>query len=131
MHVLKSICSTRNHYSKSLHNFHPKPKSTMFKYVLVASVFAAVTSAVELLTTCTDSNFGGSCITWHGNVRTCYSVNEYKNSISSAKNHGSVRCVLYATDNCTGSGPIISGPAYNLGDQGYNDRTSTFYCYYN
>jgi len=103
----------------------------MLKYFLVASVFAAVGSAVNLLTTCTDSNFGGSCVTWTGDVRTCYTVGGYKNSISSANIFGSIRCVLYATDNCTGAGPIISGPAYNLQDQNYNDKTSTFYCYYN
>ncbi|KAF9369503.1 hypothetical protein CPB97_003556 [Podila verticillata] len=106
-------------------------KLIMFKSLLVVSVFAAVGSAVNLLKTCTDSNFGGSCIIWAGDVRTCYSVGGYKNSISSADIFGSIRCVLYQSDNCSGSGPIISGPAYNLNDQGYNDKTSTFYCYYN
>lgn len=103
----------------------------MLKSFLVVSVFAAVGSAMNLLKTCTDSNFGGSCIIWAGELRTCYSVGGYKNSISSADIFGSLRCVLYRTDNCSGGGPIISGPAYNLQDQNYNDATSTFYCYYN
>ncbi|KAG0034706.1 hypothetical protein BGZ83_004125, partial [Gryganskiella cystojenkinii] len=102
----------------------------MLKYVLVASVFTAVASAVKLLTTCNNSHFSGSCIAWHGEVRTCISFNEYKNSISSADVHSSVHCVLYPNDDCTGVGPVISGPAGNLEEQNFNDKAVAFYCWY-
>ncbi|KAF9289928.1 hypothetical protein BGZ68_008286 [Mortierella alpina] len=102
----------------------------MLKYVLVASMFAAAVSARQLLTTCNNRDFGGSCILWHGEVKTCYSLNEYKHSISSADVHGGVHCVLYPNDDCTGAGPIISGPARNLEEQNFNDKAVAYYCFF-
>ncbi|KAG0347711.1 hypothetical protein BG004_007122, partial [Podila humilis] len=112
-------------------SLHFKINMMLKSFIAVSALAAVGSAATNLIKTCTDSNFGGSCLIWHGDVRTCYSFGGYKNSISSADIFGSIRCVLYQSDNCSGSGPIISGPAYNLNDQNYNDKASTFYCYYN
>lgn len=89
------------------------------------------TVAYALITMCNNANFGGSCVTWTGNLNTCYNLNEYDNAVSSARPATTgIYCVLYDNYVCTGAGPIISGPAYNLNDQGYNDRASSFYCYF-
>lgn len=102
----------------------------MFKFVLVASALAAVTSAYNLLTVCNNSNFSGNCVTWTGNLHTCYGVGEYNDAISSAKVEGGIVCRLYRDAGCKGQGPLITGPAYNLQEQNFNDVTSSFYCYF-
>ncbi|KAF9314742.1 hypothetical protein BKA57DRAFT_489020 [Linnemannia elongata] len=102
----------------------------MFKYVLVASALAAVSSAYNLLTVCNNANFSGNCVTWTGNLNTCYGVGEYNDAISSAKVEGGIVCRLYRDGGCKGAGPLITGPAYNLQEQNFNDVTSSFYCYF-
>ncbi|KAG9071621.1 hypothetical protein KI688_005834 [Linnemannia hyalina] len=103
----------------------------MFKYVLIASALAAVGSAYNLLTVCNDANFKGNCVTWTGDLKKCYGLNEYKGAVSSAKIFGSIRCNLYRKDGCKGGGIVITGPAYNLQEQNFNDAASSFYCHFN
>ncbi|KAK3817739.1 MAG: hypothetical protein J3Q66DRAFT_369541 [Benniella sp.] len=100
----------------------------MYKYVLVASALAAVCSAYTLLTACTNINLS-NCMTFEGDLHTCYGVEQYDESISSAKVHGAVICRLYRDAGCIGPGPIITDPAYNLNDQGFANVTSSFKCW--
>ena len=103
--------------------------SSMLKYILVSSALAAVSTAYNLLKVCTDSNFGGNCVTFTGNLNTCYDVAEYNDAISSADIFGGIYCRLYHNAACSVQGPLITGPAYALADQGFDDKTSSFYCY--
>lgn len=103
----------------------------MLKYILVSSAVAAVSAAYTLITACNNSNLSGNCITWTGDLNTCYGVTEYNDAISSVKVYGGIYCRLYRDAGCQGEGPLIIGPAYNLNDQGFNDVTSSFYCYLN
>ncbi|KAG0247421.1 hypothetical protein BG011_001540, partial [Mortierella polycephala] len=84
-----------------------------------SSAFAAVSTAYTLLTVCNDVNFSGNCITFTGNLNTCYSVHEYNDAISSTKVYGGIFCRLYRDGDCRGAGPLITGPVYNLNDMGF------------
>ncbi|KAG0255732.1 hypothetical protein DFQ27_006101 [Actinomortierella ambigua] len=108
----------------------PRTKLIMFKYTVIASALVAVSSAYNLITVCNNANFQGNCVTWTGNLNTCYGVGEYNDAISSANIFGGIVCRLYRDSGCRGAGPLITGPAYNLAEQNFNDVTSSFYCYF-
>ncbi|KAF9153832.1 hypothetical protein DFQ26_000419 [Actinomortierella ambigua] len=93
----------------------------MFKYTVIASALVAVSSAYNLITVCNNANFQGNCVTWTGNLNTCYGVGEYNDAISSANIFGGIVCRLYRDSGCRGAGPLITGPAYNLAEQNFND----------
>ncbi|KAF9965776.1 hypothetical protein BGZ73_001274 [Actinomortierella ambigua] len=102
----------------------------MLKYALLATTLAAVSSAYKLLHACNHSNFGGNCLYWYGEINTCYGVGDYNDAISSAEVFEGIHCRLYRDADCQGAGPVITGPAYNLQEQDFNDVTSSFYCYF-
>ncbi|KAJ7234113.1 hypothetical protein C8J57DRAFT_1381054 [Mycena rebaudengoi] len=78
-----------------------------------------------------DINMGGNSEIFAGDVNQCIQLGDFSNVASSANilNSG-IHCTLWDPDDCTGSGPIISGPADNLNDQGFNDRASSFSCFF-
>ncbi|KAG0337030.1 hypothetical protein BG005_004155, partial [Podila minutissima] len=142
---LKSGSSTRNarnHYSKSRHNLHSKStthtKLMMFKYVLVASAFAAVSSAAaingaqfKLITVCTASNFQGACVQFTGTLNTCHYLDDFNDSVSSAKvDDRAILCRLYEHGGCKGSNMLINNPYNNFQDVNFNDMASSFICWY-
>ncbi|KAG0256957.1 hypothetical protein DFQ27_005397 [Actinomortierella ambigua] len=102
----------------------------MLKYTVIASALVAVSSAYKLITVCNNAHFKGNCVTWIGNLNTCYGTGDYNNAISSANIFGGIVCRLYRDSRCRGAGPLITGPAYNLAEQNFNDMASSFYCYF-
>ncbi|KAG0235860.1 hypothetical protein BGW41_000652, partial [Actinomortierella wolfii] len=104
----------------------------MFKYAVAILALAAVSSAYSLITYCNHSNFSGNCLTWLGDLNRCYNVaSEYNDKISSVKpGEPGITCRLYRDINCQVPGPLITGPAYNLEEQNFNDAASSFYCYF-
>ncbi|KAF9136466.1 hypothetical protein BGX30_011169 [Mortierella sp. GBA39] len=142
---LKSGSSTRNarnHYSKSRHNLHskstPRTKLMMFKFVLVASAIAAVSSAAvingeqfKLITVCTASNFKGACVQFHGILNGCYYLDDYNDAVSSARvDDKNIHCRLFKEGDCTGDNMLIDRPYKNFQDVTFNDMASSFKCWF-
>jgi hypothetical protein len=85
----------------------------------------------KLLTVCTAANFKGSCIQFVGNLNTCYILDDYNDSVSSARvDDKNIHCRMFRDDGCTGENMLIDRPYKNFQDVTFNDMASTFKCWF-
>ncbi|KAF9465118.1 hypothetical protein BDZ94DRAFT_1189645 [Collybia nuda] len=95
-------------------------------------LLAPADDVIPVFTACTDSNFGGSCVTWSLACDFCAGLgNGWTNTVSSIRMlNPSVGCNFWVNSNCVGDGiNIDSGAIFDLSATNYNDRTVAFNCY--
>ncbi|KAJ7277904.1 hypothetical protein C8J57DRAFT_1465739 [Mycena rebaudengoi] len=82
---------------------------------------------------CTDAGFTGNCITLNGGSTQCNNFpGDFNDNISSFGPDDGQDCFIFVDAGCTGAqaGPIRFPGISNLNDIGFNDKISSWKCFF-